>query len=77
MTTQERINLLSFNDYVSLRKQRCASSVAWNSVKILNTHLGFTVWEIFQAIANKNDIEYDYNFEPTLTHIKMVSEVLN
>jgi hypothetical protein len=77
MTKQEHINLVSFNDYVSLRKQRCASNVAWNSIKSLNTHLGLTVWQLFQDVADKTGIEYDNKFEPTLTHIEIVSKKLN
>jgi len=77
MTKNDRIALLSINDYLSLREKKCASNVAWHSIKSMNTHLGLTVWQVFQEVGISENHKYDPDFEPSLTHVRLVAEKLN
>ena len=77
MTTQERVTLISVNDYLSIRENKCASNIAWHAIKSLNTHLGMTVWQLFQETGIDANHKYDPDFEPSLVHVRLVAKKLN
>jgi len=70
--TQIRINLADIRDYISMRKAKQASNVAWNTVKHLNVSGGGTFWQMFDNMEN-----YDCRYEPSMKHLTEISMKLN
>lgn len=69
MNVQHRINLVDIKDYFNMRENNQASNVRWVNVRSLNTHTGFTLWQLFSQCTSE---EYDSRYEPSSTQIKEV-----
>ncbi len=71
MKNQIKINLLYVKDYISMRKRKLASHVAWLNVKSLNMPNGNTFWQMLLKTK-----DYNPEHEPSLTQLKEVERTL-
>jgi len=72
MTKQEYMNLVSIKDYFNLRFGGICCLTTWENTKRLNTHLGFTFWQL----CKKVDSGYDLQFAPCLRTLRKVRTML-
>jgi len=70
---QEKINRMEIKDYISMRKKKQASNVAWRNVRSLHVSNGNTFWQILGLINE----DYDSQYEPSMVQLKKAEDFLS